>query len=185
MLREFQDEIKQLRAQIEAQKETGGVVTVEKVVEKKLSEEQISRMKLQIEEDLKENITDILSPTKVLEVKRQAEMKAQEEVQRIKEENKKIAAERESLEAEARRKQEEAEEHKRQVEAERASREALAAKLKAMESKLLHGEAAGVDLVDQTKQQEAELLRKQRELADRKQKEGGKKKDHVFRVENT
>ena len=66
MLREFQDEIKQLRAQIEAQKETGGVVTVEKVVEKKLSEEQISRMKLQIEEDLKENITDILSPTKVL-----------------------------------------------------------------------------------------------------------------------
>ena len=171
MLREFQDEIKQLRAQIEAQKETGGVVTVEKVVEKKLSEEQISRMKLQIEEDLKENITDILSPTKVLEVKRQAEMKAQEEVQRIKEENKKIAAERESLEAEARRKQEEAEEHKRQVEAERASREALAAKLKAMESKLLHGEAAGVDLVDQTKQQEAELLRKQRELADRKQKE--------------
>ena len=57
------------------------------------------------------------------------------------------------------------------MERERAEREALMKKIKMMESKLLHGEETGQSLVEETKQKEAEVLQKQKELAKRKEQE--------------
>ena len=57
-------------------KESGGVVHVEKVVEKKLSQAEVEKMKQEIETELRDNVTDFLSPSKLDQIKREAEAKA-------------------------------------------------------------------------------------------------------------
>ena len=171
MLREFQDEITRLKAQLTQNKESGGVVHVEKVVEKKLSEAEVEKMKQEIETELRDNVTDFLSPSKLDQIKREAEAKARGKIARINQEREREEAERRRLEREAQQRQEELQKGKEQVERERAEREALMKKIKMMESKLLHGEETGQSLVEETKQKEAEVLQKQKELAKRKEQE--------------
>ena len=49
---------------------------VEKVVEKKLSQAEVEKMKQEIETELRDNVTDFLSPSKLDQIKREAEAKA-------------------------------------------------------------------------------------------------------------
>jgi len=151
MIREFQEEIARLKAELESRGGAGGVVekqvVVEKVVEKVVregpSEDEIKRMQ--------EN----------LHLEREAIQKQFEDERHAIEQQKNLAEEeRRRLMEELKSREEQEEEHKR-------AQEALLGKLKAMEAKMLQG----TQVMQQALQQEQELKKAQIEIEERRKRE--------------
>ncbi|PNH06269.1 Kinesin-II subunit [Tetrabaena socialis] len=197
MLREFQEEIARLKMMLAneggalpegAVAGPGGEVIVEKVVTvaKLLDPAELEKMRRDMEEQMKteqaaKNKGAALDAEQLKKIKEEASAKAKVEEARLREEKKKI----EEKTAEMQRKQQKlkADVEKKSLDAEqiRAEKESLAKKLKAMESKILKGDAAG-GLAEITKKKEEELKKKEHDL-ERKRKEEDQRREKIAVME--
>ncbi|GFH07226.1 kinesin-like protein, partial [Haematococcus lacustris] len=182
MLREFQDEIAKLKAMLEAEGGGGDFTvgangTVERIVTKPkaLDPAMLDKMRAEMEAQLRAELaqkqgTAGISEEQMAALREAAAEKARHQAQRMEEERRvaeeeaaKMARKQAKIQQEAARTAEDADKI-------RLEKEALAKKLKAMESKILKGEARG-GLVEVTRKKEAELRKREEELDKRRRKE--------------
>mmetsp|Transcript_17939 Transcript_17939/g.53743 ORF Transcript_17939/g.53743 Transcript_17939/m.53743 type:complete len:766 (-) Transcript_17939:710-3007(-) len=175
MLREFQEEIARLKAQLEGEGimdgegiSMGDDGSVARVSNKALDPEEMERIRQEMEEQIRREMKAKAGPAglsaeQLEQVRLEAEKKAKAEQKKAEEEQAKIAKRQAKIKAEMAKTGEEAERV-------RAEKEALAKKLKQMEGKIMKGEARG-GLEQVTKKKEEELRRKEEELAKRRQQE--------------
>ncbi|GLI58618.1 hypothetical protein VaNZ11_000353 [Volvox africanus] len=185
MLREFQEEISRLKALLAAEGGAlpeglaagpGGEVVVEKVVTvpKALDAAFLEKMRRDMEEQMKADLAAkqaaALNEEQLQKVKEEAAAKAKAEADRLAEEKRKAEEEAVKMQRKQQKIKEEMEKKSQDAEQIRAEKEALAKKLKAMESKILKGDAAG-GLAEVTKKKEEELRKKEQELERRRKDE--------------
>ncbi|EFJ51094.1 kinesin-like protein [Volvox carteri f. nagariensis] len=185
MLREFQEEISRLKALLAAEGGAlpegaaagpGGELVVEKVVTvpKALDAAFLEKMRRDMEEQMKAELAAkqaaALNEEQLQKVKEEAAAKAKAEADRLAEEKRRAEEEAAKMQRKQQKIKEEMEKKSHDAEQIRAEKEALAKKLKAMESKILKGDAAG-GLAEVTKKKEEELKKKEQELERRRREE--------------
>eukprot|EP00887_Chlorella_sp_A99_P003761 scaffold7.g3761.t1 len=177
MLRQFQEEIARLRAQLEAGGpdgallgggSAGGTALLQKGEPGALPPEEVARMRQQLEEELRAEWTNAgVEPSKGALGQLQAEVEAQlaAQVKRVQAELARAAKEAAKLERSLRQQSAQVQQAAAQREQAQMRNAELAAKLRMMESKLLRGERSGGldrlarDREAQVRRQEAELRR--------------------------
>eukprot|EP00191_Tetraselmis_sp_GSL018_P019273 CAMPEP_0177590532 /NCGR_PEP_ID=MMETSP0419_2-20121207/7465_1 /TAXON_ID=582737 /ORGANISM="Tetraselmis sp., Strain GSL018" /LENGTH=750 /DNA_ID=CAMNT_0019081115 /DNA_START=182 /DNA_END=2434 /DNA_ORIENTATION=- len=175
MLREFQEEIRRLKAELEQAGSEGGLPTdeeriVEKVVEKEkpIDEREMESMKREIEAELKANISaENLDEEELARIREEAEKQAKEELQKLEAEKEKARREAAKLMTEAQTKEEERAAAAEQARKAAEQKEALQKKLEAMQSKIRMGEQKGVGLKGVVDETAEEVEKKRRELEER------------------
>lgn len=146
LLREFQDEIKRLREQLD-RKGTGG-----RPRKKKRNKDDSTRESDEVEDDTEDNQEEILK-------KEQA---------KLDEERTKLLQNSEMVEEEKNKLIEEIDKRSQQVKKERQKASAIGAKIKTMESKLLIG---GKTILDKTTEQEKALEQRNKDILEQKKRE--------------
>lgn len=186
MLREFQEEIQRLKAALEAA-ENGAPIPgdllgedgeeVEKVVrvQKELDQSELDKLRSEMEAQLRKEMVGkmggaALTEEQVAQLKAEAEAKARAEADKLQKTKEKALAEAAKIEKKKKQIEQKVAKGSEEAERIRAEKEALAKKLKAMEGKILKGEAAG-GLAEVTKKKEAEIKKKESELEKRRKEE--------------
>ncbi|GAB1609860.1 kinesin-like protein KIF3B [Argonauta hians] len=150
LLREFQEEIKRLKAHLAARGSHGKKKSKKRVD----CGELISEGEEEEEEETENNVD--------------AEAYMQEQQQRLEEEKKAILGDQSLIAEEKEKLLSELKENESRLLKEKEARDLLASKIKAMESKLLMG---GKNIVDHTNEQQRALEQRRSEIADQKRKE--------------
>ena len=175
MLREFQNEIAKLKAQLQNSSKGGGDVEEGAQAQDagkpaEVTEQEKEQIRLEVEQEMRSRGADLLTPESKRKLEEESEARCKEvarnllrEQEQLKEESKRIEREREIAEQES-------ESQRALVEETRKKRAAMQSRLKLMEAKLLQGERAG-GILEDTKQKEKEVLQFQRKLAERKREE--------------
>ena len=166
MLREFQDEISRLKAQLGA---AGAPKTIENVVEKEVSSETVEAMKRKFRDQMKASIRRSDSTNKsVQELKKKAEQEALASMKEMISAKTTSEKERAELQQAIQSASAEMDTYSAEMQKEKAEMAKLQAKLQAMEGKVLHG---GVNLLDKQDELEAEARRKELELQRQREEE--------------
>ena len=156
MLREFQDEISRLKAQLRA---AGAPKTIENVVEKEVSSETVEALKQKFRDQMKASIRRSDSTNKsVQELKKKAEQEALASMKEMISAKTTSEKERAELQQAIQSASAEMDTYSAEMQKEKAEMAKLQAKLQAMEGKVLHG---GVNLLDKQDELEAEAGRKE------------------------
>jgi len=179
MLREFQDEINRLKAELDNAAAAGDTYgqdeerVVEKVIEKEkeLGESEIEAMKAAIEDELKAamNTTEI-DEAEMARIREEAAKQAKDELDRRAEETRRAAEEAEKLKRAAMTKEQEATLAHEQAQKAAEARAALEKKLEAMQSKIRMGESKTGGLQEVVQETAEEIEKKRRELEERQAK---------------
>uniref|UniRef100_A0A914HXT9 Kinesin motor domain-containing protein n=1 Tax=Globodera rostochiensis TaxID=31243 RepID=A0A914HXT9_GLORO len=153
LLREFQDEIARLKELLEQRRRTPAAATA--------SAPHKSRRKTEVElaEEGKENNIDVGT---------EAEAYAREQQLRLEKERERLLQNGALIEEERQRILTELEGRERELERERQEQLAVAAKIRAMQSKLLSGDG---NLLDRTRRQEEQLRQRRSELMEQRRRE--------------
>lgn len=164
MLKEFQDEINRLKAQIG---EGGGAAAapapalppkiVEKKVVKEVSDETKASLKEKMRKEMEASVRESIKGEVLSAAKTEIEAEVEKQRAEVEQEKQRENEEKELAEMELQEKQAAIEEQRAAVEKERLLQEQLAKKLKAMESQVLHGD--GENLIEKTEGEEEELRR--------------------------
>mmetsp|Transcript_12810 Transcript_12810/g.33988 ORF Transcript_12810/g.33988 Transcript_12810/m.33988 type:complete len:804 (+) Transcript_12810:279-2690(+) len=185
MLREFQDEIKRLKqllegegGSLEAAAAAGALGTTpdgKPTVHKSIDPQTLEKMRAEMETQMRAELAQKqgmvgISEEQMAKLKEEAAIKAKEEAMRMEEERQKHASDAEKMKRKQAKIHEEAVRKQEDAEKIRLEKEALAKKLKAMEGKILKGEARG-GLAEVTRKKEAELKKREEELERRRQQE--------------
>nr|AEG74528.1 kinesin-2 motor subunit FLA8 [Dunaliella salina] len=185
MLREFQDEIKRLKellegegGSLEAAAAAGALGTTpdgKPTIHKSIDPQTVEKMRAEMETQMRAELAQKqgmvgISEDQMAKLKEEAAIKAKEEAQRMEEERQKHASDAEKMKRKQAKIHEEAVRKQEDAEKIRLEKEALAKKLKAMEGKILKGEARG-GLAEVTRKKEAELKKREEELERRRQQE--------------
>eukprot|EP00793_Prasinoderma_coloniale_P000109 PRCOL_00005617-RA len=160
MLREFQDEIARLKAQLQG----GGAGGVNPAAgpAAALSDDQLSEIKEKMREEV---MTSMMNGSPARKMKAELMAKAEEERALLERQMDKSEAEKAQLAQEMERRQAELNAHLESLERERAEKGAIQKRLAAMESKVLHGDE---NLLDRTEKQEALLKAKEAALQEQR-----------------
>ena len=160
MLREFQDEIARLKAQLQG----GGAGGVNPAAgpAAALSDDQLSEMKEKMREEV---MASMMNGSPARKMKAELMAKAEEERALLERQMDKSEAEKAQLAQEMERRQAELNAHLESLERERAEKGAIQKRLAAMESKVLHGDE---NLLDRTEKQEALLKAKEAALQEQR-----------------
>jgi len=182
LIREYQDEMKRLEEQLKEIEAHGGSAAVlkPKIIEeveikkRQVTEDEKEAIRREIEAQLRRQASNqgsvSLSPEEVQRIQEEAEREAEEQRRRLEEER-----ERARREAEEKAKLLSEKEREMQGARERAqlvaqAKSQLAAKLQAMQNKVLHG--GGKDeLAKKAKEKEAEIAKQMQDLENRRKKE--------------
>mmetsp|Transcript_30217 Transcript_30217/g.77012 ORF Transcript_30217/g.77012 Transcript_30217/m.77012 type:complete len:779 (-) Transcript_30217:292-2628(-) len=182
MLREFQEEIARLKAllegegldpnyQVNADGTVERVVTVSKALDPQMLDKMRAEMEAQMRAELAQRQgTAGISEEQMARLKEEAGEKARAEAHRLEEERRQAEEEANKMARKQAKIQEETAKKAEDAERIRAEKDALAKKLKAMEGKILKGEARG-GLVEVTRKKEAELRKREEELERRRREE--------------
>mmetsp|Transcript_30808 Transcript_30808/g.87134 ORF Transcript_30808/g.87134 Transcript_30808/m.87134 type:complete len:456 (-) Transcript_30808:81-1448(-) len=181
MLREFQDEIKRLKAELEEAEAMGGggpsglmeERVVEKVIEmeREINQEEMDRMKQEMEEELKAALHgEAMDEEEEEKIKAEAEEKAKAKLEQLMAEKQRAAEEAARLQSEAAAKGEERAAAQEKAREEAEKKEALHKKLMAIESKIRMGEKKSGGLQEVVKETAEELEKQRIELEERQAK---------------
>ena len=156
MLREFQEEIARLKAQLSGK----GGIAAGGAASQQMGGGGIAQIKEQMRSDMRSSIKKDLTESIVLNAKRELEDKAAKELSDLKQskaqtEEQKLRVQKQLQEQEA-----EIEAYALTLEREREEKEALEARLKAMESKVIHGD---VNLIEKQEELEQVMTQQQQE----------------------
>eukprot|EP00201_Polytomella_parva_P015707 CAMPEP_0175058252 /NCGR_PEP_ID=MMETSP0052_2-20121109/11744_1 /TAXON_ID=51329 ORGANISM="Polytomella parva, Strain SAG 63-3" /NCGR_SAMPLE_ID=MMETSP0052_2 /ASSEMBLY_ACC=CAM_ASM_000194 /LENGTH=731 /DNA_ID=CAMNT_0016323611 /DNA_START=71 /DNA_END=2263 /DNA_ORIENTATION=+ len=189
MLREFQEEIANLKAQLaksdssqDSSRPTSGVkeevveriVTVPKALDHAFLEQMRQELEAQMRLELSAKSENAkLTEAEIEQVKREAAERAKQEAARLESERLRMEEEAAKIQRKQKKIQDEMAKRAQDAEQIRAEKEALAKRLKAMESKILKGDERG-GLAEVTKKKEAELKRREEELERRRAMEAKK-----------
>ncbi|CAO2604044.1 Kinesin-like protein KIF3C [Lemmus lemmus] len=176
LLREFQEEIARLKAQLEKKGMLG------KRPRRKSSQGQVIEAWVAEEED--DNNNNHRPPQPILEsaLEKNMENYLQEQKERLEEEKAAIQDDRSLVSEEKQKLLEEKEKMLEDLQREQQATELLAAKYKAMESKLLIG---GRNIMDHTNEQQKMLELKRQEIAEQKRREREMQQEMLLRDEET
>ena len=162
MLREFQDEIKRLKAQLNEPSK------VEKVVERDASAETVEAMKKQLRSQMVQSLRKNKGDATLDALKAKAEKEAMKSMEEYLSKHREVEQEKGALVQAIQATAAEMDSQAEALEKERVAREEMENKLKAMEGRVLHG---GVNLLERQEEIEAEAQRNEAEIARRKAEE--------------
>ena len=162
MLREFQDEIKRLKAQLNEPSK------VEKVVERDASAETVEAMKKQLRSHMVQSLRKNKGDATLDALKAKAEKEAMKSMEEYLSKHREVEQEKGALVQAIQATAAEMDSQAEALEKERVAREEMENKLKAMEGRVLHG---GVNLLERQEEIEAEAQRNEAEIARRKAEE--------------
>mmetsp|Transcript_18435 Transcript_18435/g.22116 ORF Transcript_18435/g.22116 Transcript_18435/m.22116 type:complete len:824 (+) Transcript_18435:108-2579(+) len=189
MLREFQEEIARLKAQLagEGPAEGGGggapkerrksvvrkverrkTITVEKVVEKEVSDEKKQEIKAQMQRKMERTVRASITGELLEKAAAEAAEAAEQKKKEIEEQVIKEAEEKEKMESEMKEADELAAEKAAELDKEAALKAELEAKLKALEGQVMHGSE---NLLEKSEEQEAMEAEQQRLLQEQMEQE--------------
>ncbi|GMH37875.1 hypothetical protein BSKO_05759 [Bryopsis sp. KO-2023] len=172
MLREFQEEIARLKAQLDGKGKVQEKI-VEKVVETEVSQEKVEKIREEMRRELEAKLNQSLSDEAIANAKKEAEEKAKAQLEAIMKE--KDATNQEKLRAQEAllKQQEEIEQYAETVENQKKEQSELETRIKAMESKVLHG---GVNLFTKVDELTKATAETKEELQIRKRQEEEQKR---------
>ena len=162
MLREFQDEIKRLKAQLNEPSK------VEKVVERDASAETVEAMKKQLRSQMVQSLRKNKGDATLDALKAKAEKEAMKSMEEYLSKHREVEQEKGALVQAIQATAAEMDSQAEALEKERVVREEMENRLKAMEGRVLHG---GVNLLERQEEIEAEAQRNEAEIARRKAEE--------------
>ncbi|KAL6752731.1 kinesin-like protein FLA10 [Haematococcus lacustris] len=163
MLREFQEEIKRLKAMIDARAaggggKGGGGTVVERVVEVEV-EDDVAAIKERLRTEIEAKMKSDLSEEAMAAARSEAEAQARRELEAIMADSSQTEEARRRAKDALRKQHEEMQNLTKALEAERKEKEMLESKLKAMESKVLQGGVNLLEKVDELKKRSEDLKR--------------------------
>jgi len=177
MLREFQDEIKRLKALLDARGGGGGGgipgaggKVVERVVE---VEDDVDAVRERLRREIEAKMKSDLSEEAIAAAREQAEAQARRELEAIMADSSQTEEARRRAKDALRKQHEEMQALTKQLEEEKNEKDMLEAKIKAMESKVLQGGVNLLEKVDELKKKSEDL---KREAAVRKRQEEEQKR---------
>ncbi|KAG2487699.1 hypothetical protein HYH03_013698 [Edaphochlamys debaryana] len=185
MLRQFQDEIKKLKAQLEARAGgatvapgSGGGAPVEKVVEKKVEvDPDVDAIKAKMRAELEAKMKTEVDTAALDKARAEAEAAAAKQLQAIIDDQSKTEVQKKAARDALKKQAEEAKAIQEKIEKERKEKEELEAKIKEMEGKIVVGGVNMLEKVDELKarsediKREAAIRKRQEEEAKRRMEE--------------
>ncbi|XRA99031.1 kinesin-like protein [Pycnococcus provasolii] len=175
MLREFQNEIAKLKAQVEAGGGGGGgggVRRVEKVVEKDVSEETLARIREQMRADMEKGLAEGVTEEEAKRIQAEAEANAKAEMELALRDKKTTEKQRRAIQEALDARAYEASAAERELEEERQRQAELERRLKAMEGNVLgKSEEEARRLGDDLERAEEEKARIKALMEEQKRKE--------------
>jgi len=161
MLREFQEEIKRLKALLAARGGgggggSGGGTVVERVVE---VENDVEAIKEQLRKEMEAKMMEDLSTEAMARAKQDAEAHARAQLEAIAADSSQTEEQRQRARAALKAQAAEMDSMMKRLEDEKKAKETLEAKIKAMESKVLQGGVNLLDKVDELKKRSEDLKR--------------------------
>ncbi|DBA69276.1 hypothetical protein WJX79_007614 [Trebouxia sp. C0005] len=182
MLREFQDEILRLKAELAATASQAQPLAqhheqrVERIVERPLSAEEVLAMRAQMEQEMQQEAVqqgEPLDAETLAKIHEEAQRKAEAEAAAVLEERHRASEEAARMAAAAKQRAQSMHQIQAQQESEAKKKADLEAQLAAMESKVLQGEAQG-GLSELARRQEEVLRSQQQQLQRQRSKDAAK-----------